>query len=42
MLPKTVTTGDFLIFDSMGAYTVAARSSFNGFYPDSWAILETE
>lgn len=41
MLPDTITAGDFLIFDSMGAYTVAARSSFNGFYPDSWAIVET-
>ncbi len=41
MLPDTVETGDFLIFDVMGAYTTAARSSFNGFYPDRWAIVET-
>ena len=39
MLPGSVTAGDFLIFDSMGAYTVAARSSFNGFYPDDWALV---
>jgi hypothetical protein len=24
----------------MGAYTVSSRSPFNGYYPDSWAIVE--
>ena len=25
---------------AMGAYTVSSRSPFNGYYPDSWAIVE--
>jgi ornithine decarboxylase len=40
MLPDSIAMDDFILFDAMGAYTVAARSSFNGFYPDSWAIIE--
>jgi ornithine decarboxylase len=39
MLSANVATDDFVLFDAMGAYTVAARSSFNGFYPDSWAVI---
>jgi len=23
----------------MGAYSVAVRTSFNGFFPDSWAMI---
>ncbi len=23
----------------MGAYSVAVRTTFNGFYPDSWAVV---
>jgi hypothetical protein len=23
----------------MGAYTVSSRSPFNGYYPDSWAVI---
>jgi len=23
----------------MGAYTVSSRSSFNGYFPDSWAVI---
>jgi ornithine decarboxylase len=38
-LPDTLEPGDFLIFDSMGAYTMSSRTHFNGFYPDSWAII---
>lgn len=41
MLPDTIEAGDFLVFDTMGAYTTAARSSFNGFYPDRWALIDT-
>ena len=40
MLPDTIATGDFMLFDAMGAYTVSSRSPFNGYYPDSWAILD--
>ncbi len=40
MLPDSIATGDFVVFDSMGAYTVSSRSPFNGYYPDSWAILD--
>ncbi|MGZ5922584.1 MAG: alanine racemase [Rhizomicrobium sp.] len=39
MLPDTIATGDFVLFDAMGAYTVSSRSPFNGYYPDSWAIV---
>jgi ornithine decarboxylase len=41
MLPQSIDKGDFVLFDAMGAYTVSSRSSFNGFYPDSWALLES-
>lgn len=37
-LPNTIATGDYILFDAMGAYTVSSRSPFNGYYPDSWAI----
>jgi ornithine decarboxylase len=40
MLADTIAMGDFVLFDSMGAYTVSSRSPFNGYYPDSWAIVE--
>jgi ornithine decarboxylase len=40
MLPNSIATDDFVLFDAMGAYTVSSRSSFNGFYPDNWAIVE--
>ena len=39
MLPDGIANGDFIIFDAMGAYTVSSRSSFNGYYPDSWALI---
>jgi len=39
MLPDSLTAGDFLVFDCIGAYSVAARSSFNGFFPDDWAMV---
>ena len=40
MLPDTIANGDFILFEAMGAYTVSSRSPFNGYYPDSWAIVE--
>jgi len=39
MLPEGIDKGDYILFDAMGAYTVSSRSSFNGFYPDSWAVV---
>src|SRR5580704_4577776 len=39
MLPETTGPGDFIIFDSIGAYSVAVRTTFNGFFPDRWAIV---
>jgi ornithine decarboxylase len=40
LLSDTIANGDFVLFESMGAYTVSSRSPFNGYYPDSWAIVE--
>ena len=39
LLSDAVAKDDFILFDAMGAYTVSSRSSFNGYYPDSWAII---
>ena len=39
MLPDSIATGDFVLFDAMGAYTVSSRSAFNGYYPDTWAVI---
>jgi ornithine decarboxylase len=39
LLPDAIATGDYVLFDAMGAYTVSSRSSFNGYYPDSWAVI---
>lgn len=38
-LPETIKAGDFIVFDNIGAYSTAVRTTFNGFYPDSWAIV---
>jgi ornithine decarboxylase len=40
MLPETIGPGDFIVFDAIGAYSVAVRTNFNGFYPDQWAIVD--
>jgi ornithine decarboxylase len=39
MLPEHIGPGDFIVFDAIGAYSVAVRTDFNGFYPDQWAIV---
>jgi ornithine decarboxylase len=39
MLPANIGPNDFIVFDAMGAYSVAVRTSFNGFFPDNWAIV---
>ena len=40
MLPDSIAKNDFVLFEAMGAYTVSSRSPFNGYYPDSWAIID--
>ncbi|HEU4550244.1 MAG TPA: hypothetical protein VFS01_11145 [Rhizomicrobium sp.] len=39
MLPEQTGDGDFLVWDAIGAYSVAVRTTFNGFYPDNWALI---
>jgi ornithine decarboxylase len=39
MLPDTIEAGDYIVVDAIGAYSVALRTNFNGFYPDTWAIV---
>lgn len=38
-LPHTIAAGDFIVFDSIGAYSCAVRTNFNGFLPDRFAIV---
>jgi ornithine decarboxylase len=39
MLPETIAPGDFIVIDAIGAYSIALRTNFNGFYPDTWALV---
>ncbi len=39
MLPSDIAAGDHVVFEDMGAYSVALRTAFNGFYPDTWASV---
>ena len=39
MLPENIAAGDFVVFEAIGAYSVAVRTSFNGFFPDNWAVV---
>jgi ornithine decarboxylase len=38
-LPDDIGPGDFIVFEAIGAYSVAVRTNFNGFYPDTWAMV---
>lgn len=38
-LPENIAAGDFIVFEAVGAYSVALRTNFNGFFPDNWAIV---
>jgi ornithine decarboxylase len=38
-LPAKIAAGDFIVFDSIGAYSVSSRTTFNGFYPDTWVQI---
>lgn len=40
MLPRDVREGDYLEFGCMGAYTVSLRTTFNGFYPDTFVTVD--
>ena len=42
LLPQTVQQDDYIVFETMGAYSVALRTGFNGFYPNDWAIIDGE
>jgi ornithine decarboxylase len=39
MLPEGIGPGDFIVFDMIGAYSAAVRTTFNGFYPDNWVQI---
>jgi ornithine decarboxylase len=39
MLPAAIKAGDYIVVDAIGAYSVALRTTFNGFYPDNWAMI---
>jgi ornithine decarboxylase len=40
-LPETVDTGDFIEIGHIGAYSLALRTRFNGFYPDDFVEIAT-
>jgi ornithine decarboxylase len=40
LLPHTIQQDDYIVFETMGAYSLALRTGFNGFYPNDWAIIE--
>lgn len=40
-LPETVATGDWIEIGHIGAYSLALRSRFNGFYPDTFVEVAT-
>jgi ornithine decarboxylase len=39
LLPDDIRPGDYIVVDAIGAYSVALRTNFNGFYPDNWAVI---
>ena len=40
-LPETVDTGDWIEIGHIGAYSLALRTRFNGFYPDTVVEVDT-
>jgi len=40
-LPETVDTGDWIEIGQIGAYSMALRTRFNGFYPDTFIEVTT-
>ena len=41
-LPSDVREGDWIEFGRIGAYGAACRTQFNGFYPDTFVVVENE
>ena len=41
-LPEDVREGDWIEFGGMGAYGLACRTAFNGFFPDDFVVVENE
>ena len=41
-LPADVREGDWIEFGAMGAYALACRTAFNGFYPNRFVAVENE
>ncbi len=40
LLSADMQAGDFIVFEAIGAYSVAVRTNFNGFFPDTWVVVE--
>jgi ornithine decarboxylase len=40
-LPETIDTGDWIEIGHIGAYSLALRTRFNGFYPDTFVEIAT-
>jgi ornithine decarboxylase len=40
-LPESVDTGDWIEIGHIGAYSLALRTRFNGFYPDTFVEVAT-
>ena len=40
LLPQSIQQDDYIVFETMGAYSIALRTGFNGFYPNDWAIVD--
>ncbi len=40
LLSADMQAGDFIVFEAIGAYSVAVRTTFNGFFPDTWVVVE--
>jgi len=40
-LPESVDTGDWIEIGHIGAYSLALRTRFNGFYPDTFVEVTT-
>ncbi|HSS65686.1 MAG TPA: type III PLP-dependent enzyme [Gammaproteobacteria bacterium] len=40
LLPGDVDEGDWIEFGCIGAYTLSLRTTFNGFYPDDFVIVD--
>jgi ornithine decarboxylase len=38
-LPASLEAGDWVLFGQMGAYSSALRTAFNGYYPDTFAMV---